>query len=101
MGKEFLAGLDPVISLNTVLLHSHTHLVLGLKKLIKKAGLMNSLLQAPINCLHFLAATVQTSFAGEQLFVSITQSLEEDENGKKKKLKNWLLPVRLPLFPAV
>lgn len=45
---------------------------------------MNSLLQAPINCLHFLAATVQTTFAGEQLFVSITWSLEEEENGEKK-----------------
>lgn len=62
---------------------------------------MNSLLQAPINCLHFLAATVQTCFEGEQLFVSITQSLEKEENGKKNKLKNWLLPFCLPLFPAV
>lgn len=44
---------------------------------------MNSLLQAPISCLHFLAAPVQTGFAGEQLFVSVTRSLEEEEDGKK------------------
>lgn len=62
---------------------------------------MNSLFQAPVNCLHFLAVTVQGRFAGEQLFVSITQSLEEEENEKKKKKKNWLLPFRLPLLPAV
>lgn len=57
---------------------------------------MSSLLQAPPIHLHFLAATVQTRFAGEQLFVSITQSLEDEENEKKKKIKNWF-----PLFPAV
>lgn len=44
---------------------------------------MNSFLQAPVNCLHFLAATVQKEFAGKQLFVSITQSLEEEKSEKK------------------
>lgn len=51
---------------------------------------MNSLLQAPLNCLHFLAATVQTWFAGEQLFVSITRSLGR---GKWKKKSKELIPL--------
>lgn len=57
---------------------------------------MSSLLQAPPpNHLHFLAATVQTWFAGEQLFVSITRSLEDEENEKKKKTK-----ALVPLVPC-
>lgn len=61
---------------------------------------MNSLLQAPINCLHFLAATVQIRFEGEQLFVSITQSLEEEENGKKKKIEELVVAFLPPLVPC-
>lgn len=60
---------------------------------------MNSLFQAPVNCLHFLAATVQRSFAGEQLFVSITHSLEEEENKKKKKIKELVVAFQAPLVP--
>lgn len=62
---------------------------------------MNSLLQAPISCLHFLAATVQTSFAGEQLFESITRSLEEEKNRKKQKqIEELVVAFQTPLVPC-